>query len=118
MLTTVAGTTVIDVLSQTLPTHALRLAAPAATPVAIPEKLMLATELLSEPQETPFVRSWLEPSLNVPVAVNCWNPPTGKVGRYGEIVMELSVAEVTCREAVAFMPLKLAEMVVLPVLIV
>src|SRR5512146_1314034 len=112
-----AGAIVTGVLSQTLPTHALILAVPAATPTARPDLPIVATELLSEPHTTPFVRSWLEPSLKIPVAVNCWNPPTGKVGRYGEIVMEPSVAEVTCREVVAFIPLKLAEIVVLPALI-
>jgi hypothetical protein len=47
------------------------LAVPAATPVARPELPIVATALLSEPHTTQLVRSWLEPSLKVPVAVNC-----------------------------------------------
>jgi hypothetical protein len=81
MLCKVAEATVMEVLSQVLPTHALMLALPAVRPEARPEFEMVATALLSEPHATPLVRSWLVPSLKMPVAVNCWNPPAATVGR-------------------------------------
>ena len=114
MLCKVAETTVIDVLSQTFPTQALTFALPALMPDATPEFEIVATALLSEPHATPMVRSWLVPSLKIPVAVNCCAPPAGMVGMYGEIVIELRFAEVTCKVPCADIPLKVAEMLEVP----
>jgi hypothetical protein len=43
---------------------------PAAIPLARPPALIAATEVLEELHVTEFVRFWVEPSLNAPIAVN------------------------------------------------
>ena len=52
---------------------------PGPTPVARPVVVMVATARLLDVQVTPC-RACVEPSLNVPVAVNCWVVPLGIVG--------------------------------------
>jgi hypothetical protein len=56
---------------------------PAATVVARPLPLMVATDVFEEPQETCVVISWLVPSEFVPVAVNCWVTPAGMLAVEG-----------------------------------
>ena len=53
-----------------LPWEAVIPVVPAATPVASPVPLMVATPLFDEDQVTPE-RTWVVVSLKVPVAVNC-----------------------------------------------
>jgi len=48
------------------------------------------------------------PSLNEPVAVNCWLWSTAMLALPGDIVMESSVALVTAREPVPTTPAKRA----------
>jgi hypothetical protein len=62
---------------------------PAETPIAKPEPLMLATLLLDELQLTDEVMSWLLPSLNLPVAVNCCVAPMVIAGPTGVTISEL-----------------------------
>ena len=50
---------------------AVMVVVPAATVVARPALLIVATEVLDELQATVVVISWVVPSKNVPVAVNC-----------------------------------------------
>ena len=52
------------------PWEAVMPVVPAATPVASPVLLMVATAVFEEVQVTPE-RTWVELSLKVPVAVNC-----------------------------------------------
>jgi len=52
------------------PLLAEMLVMPPATPVARPLELMIATPGLEDVQLTTLVRFWVDPSLNVPMAVN------------------------------------------------
>ena len=54
-----------------LPEVAVIVVVPAATVMARPALLIGATEVLDELQLTDAVISWVVPSKNVPVAVNC-----------------------------------------------
>jgi len=47
--------------------------------------------LSDELHRTVLVRSWVLPSLNVPVAVNCCCEPSAMLGLAGETCMETSV---------------------------
>jgi hypothetical protein len=67
---------------------------PAPTPVARPEAVMLATDGLDEAQVAVEVRTFVLPSLYVPVAVNCWVFPAAIDGFAGVTAMETSVTEV------------------------
>ena len=62
------------------PDVALMLVVPVATPVARPwlplVLLIVAMPVSDEAHVTDVVRFWVLPSLKVPVAVNCWVPPT------------------------------------------
>src|SRR6186713_2378869 len=55
----------------------------------------IATARSDEPQVTAVVRSWVELSVYVPVAVSCFCVPFGMVGAGGVIAMDTSVAAVT-----------------------
>lgn len=66
-----------------------------------------------------FHVAWLDrlivlPSLNFPVAVNCCELPSAMLAAPGEIVMEVSVAFVTCSDAVPTTPAKTAVTVAVP----
>jgi hypothetical protein len=85
------------VLPDLLPEVAVMLAVPAATAVAKPALLTVATNVFDELQMTCVVISWLVKSEYVPVAVNCWGTPTGMFGVVGVTTMEDRVAEFTER---------------------
>lgn len=70
-------------------TEAVILLVPAATPVASPEVLMVATDGVSDSQlaDTALVL----PSLYVPVALNCWLLPAVMDGFAGVMVIDCSV---------------------------
>ena len=88
---------------------------PAATAVARPLLLTVATDVLDELQVTCAVISWLVPSEYVPEAANCWVSPTGMLGLTGVTDMEDRVAEVTVRVvAPRDRPGKVAVMVAVP----
>src|SRR5580765_4337287 len=74
------GVTVSTVEPVIVPEVALIVVVPAATPVARPwvplVLLIVATPVSDEAHVTDVVRFWVLPSLKVPVAVNCWTPPT------------------------------------------
>ena len=67
---------------------------PVATPVARPAAVIVATEVVAEAQVTWLVRSWVELSENVPVAVNCSVSPLATLGLAG-------VTAIDCRTAAA-----------------
>ena len=75
--------TVRAVLPEIVPEVAVMVAVPAVTPVARPLLLTVATEGLGEFQVTDSVILRVDPSENVPVAVNCWLTPTGTVRLLG-----------------------------------
>src|SRR5688572_2366329 len=60
--------------------------------------LIVATPVFAELQVTLVVRSAFEPSLKVPVAVNCWVLPSGSEGLTGVTASEVSTAAVTVNE--------------------
>ena len=93
----VAEVTVRVVLPEIVPEVAVMVAVPAATAVARPLLLTVATDVLDELQVTCVVISRLVPSEYVPEAVNCWVTPTGMLGLAGVTDMEDRVAEVTVR---------------------
>jgi hypothetical protein len=93
----------------------------AAEMVAVPDEIAIAFPLLTD--ATPGfevlqlawdVRPNADPSLNVPVAVNCWDEFTGIDALPGVTAMEVNVALVTVRLAVPTCPAKSAEIVVVP----
>src|SRR6185369_1385086 len=75
-----AAVTVRTVEPVTAPEVALMVVVPVATPVARPwlplVLLIVATPVSDDAHVTEVVRSWVLPSLKVPVAVNCWVPAT------------------------------------------
>lgn len=65
---------------------------PELTALAKPELLIVATVAMDEVQVTCVVRLIVLPSLNVPVAVNCFVPPMGTVGLAGVMFIDVIVA--------------------------
>jgi hypothetical protein len=70
---------------------------PAATEVAIPLAVIVATEVLEELHVTEVVRFCVELLENVPVAVNCWVAPTAMLGVAGVTAMDTRVGSFTGR---------------------
>ncbi len=95
MDTSVAGVTVRVVAPDMPPAAADIVVDPAATEVANPAVLMVATPVLDELQVTVAVRSCVVLSENVPVAVNCPVEPSAMLGLVGVSVMDTRVAGVT-----------------------
>lgn len=93
--------TVRAAVALTAPDEAVTLVVPAATPVARPPELMVATELLAVAQVTAAVTLAVELSLYVAVAVNCWVWPAEMFAVAGEIAIAVSVFAVTVSAAVA-----------------
>lgn len=109
-----AGTTVNEVVSENAPTVPVIVVAPAATVVASPEPLTVATEADEEVQVTPLDKSWLLPSLYVAVAVNCWLMPIPRVSPTGVTAMDTMVGVVTVTVVDCEIPAKDAETLVEP----
>jgi hypothetical protein len=81
------------------PEVAEMLAVPGATvvanPIVEPALLIVATLGVSELHCTVAVMFCMLPSVYVPVAVNCWVVPNGRVGIAGVTAIETNVAAVT-----------------------
>src|SRR3954471_10810506 len=94
--TRAAEVTVNAVVPVIDPEAAVMLVVPGAALVAKPclsdELLIVATELASELHWTVEVRFWVVPSVNVPVALNCWVVPNGMEGIAGVTASETRVA--------------------------
>jgi len=73
------------------PEVAVRVVVPAATAVARPPVEMVAAEVVEELQVTEEVRSLVLLSEKVPVAMNCWVPPTSMLWLLGVTFMETGV---------------------------
>jgi hypothetical protein len=86
-------------------------AVPAATDVACPLLVTVATDVFSEVQVTCPVIFCVDPSFFMPMAMNCWMAPTGMAG-IG--VMEDRVAEVTVRVVFPEILPEVAVMVAVP----
>lgn len=100
----VADVTVSVVDPDVLPDVAVIVVEPAATDVALPFEpaalLMAAIVVADDFHVTDVVRFCVEPSVYVPVAVNCLVVPSAMLGLVGVIAMETSVAGVTVSVAV------------------
>ena len=88
---------------------------PTASPVARPVPLTLATVVVDELHVTEFVRVCVLPSLNVPVAVNCFVVPTAMLELMGVTAMDTNVAPDTVSDAVPLTDPDVAVMVAVPV---
>src|SRR5580698_2783626 len=74
---------------------ALIVEVPTPAPLASPEALIVAVVVVPEVQVTVDVRFCVVPSLNVPVAVNCWVAPLAIEGFAGVTAIDCNVAAVT-----------------------
>jgi methylglyoxal synthase len=91
----VAAVTVRTVEPLIPPDVALIVEVPTPAPVARPDALMVAVEVVPEDHVTVLVRFCVVPSLNVPVAVNCCVAPLAIDGFAGVTAIDCSVAAVT-----------------------
>jgi hypothetical protein len=79
----------------TVPEVALTVAVPIAALCASPVLFTEAVETVSDAQVTVKLRSWMLPSVNVPVALNCCLVPSAMEGFAGVTAIEDSTAAVT-----------------------
>jgi hypothetical protein len=84
------------------------------TPLANPAELILNTLGWEETHATELVRSWLLPSVKVPIAVNCSPVPRGMEALAGLTAIEAREGATTVQPVAPVMPPELARMVVLP----
>ncbi len=87
----------------------------AATAVAMPPVVMVATEVVAEAQVTVAVMFCGVVSLKVPVAVNCCEVPLGTVGLAGVTAIDTRVGEVAVSTVEPTMEFNVALMVLVPV---
>jgi len=114
MVTSVAGVTVSVAEPVTEPDVAVICVVPAARVMANPEALIEAIALVADPQLTWLVRFCVLPSVNVPVAVNCWELPSATDGVGGVTAIDTNAAVVTVRAAEPETEPTLAVIVVAP----
>jgi hypothetical protein len=114
METSAAGVTVSAVLPVMLPEVAEIVVVPAATAVARPLAAMVAVAVLDDAQVAVEVRFCVEPSVYVPVAVNCCVSPFAMLGFAGVTAMETSAAAFTVSVVLPVMLPEVAEIVVVP----
>jgi hypothetical protein len=114
--TSVAGVTVsVTPEEVTVPCAAVIVVVPAATPVAMPEALIVAAAVLEDAHVTLPLRSCVVWLLNVPVAVYAWVIPAAIEAVVGVTAIETSTADVTVRVAPGEVtPLCVAAIVVVP----
>ncbi len=116
--TSAAAVTVKVVAPEIEPEVAEIVAVPVFTLLARPlvprVLLMLAIDASEELQWTVVVRSWVELSVNVPVAMNCWLVPSGIEGIAGVIAIETSCAGEIVSEVDPVTEPEVAEIVVVP----
>jgi hypothetical protein len=91
----VAAVTVSTVEPLIAPDVALIVEVPTPAPVARPAVVIVAVEVVPELHVTVLVKFCVLPSLNVPVAVNCWVAPLVIEGFAGVTAIDCSVAAVT-----------------------
>jgi hypothetical protein len=114
METSAADTTVSVVLPVMLPEVAEIVVVPAATVVARPPAAMSAVAVLDEAHVAEAVRFCVEPSVYVPVAVNCCVSPLATLGVAGVTAMETSAAGCTVSVVLPVTVPDVAEIVVVP----
>lgn len=109
-----AAATARVVLPLMEPDVAVIVVLPIVLAVASPPAPIEATELVVELQVAVVVKSCVEPSVKVPVAVNCRRTPTGIVAFAGVNAIETKFGAVTVNAAVPVIPLCIAVIVVEP----
>jgi len=114
MEATTGGSTVSVVLPVMLPEVAEMVGVPAAWLVARPPTAIVAATVLLDAQVAVEVRFCVEPSVYVPVAVNCSVSPAGTLGFAGVTAIETSAAAFTVSVVVPLMLPEVAEIVVVP----
>jgi hypothetical protein len=116
--TSVAEVTVSVVLPDIPPSVALIVLVPTLTELASPFEpaalLIVATVSADEDQVTADVRSCVELSEYVPVAVSCWERPLAMLDVAGVTPIDTSVAEVTVSVVLPDIPLSAALIVLVP----
>src|SRR5690349_4978826 len=91
-----AAAVTVSVVEPLLPLGgALMVDVPVATAVARPAVVMVATVVVADAQVTEPVRSWVELSVKVPVAVNCCLSPLATLGLAGVTAIDCRAAAVT-----------------------
>jgi hypothetical protein len=109
-----AAATVSVVLPVMLPEVAEIVVVPVATAVARPPTAMVAVAVLDDAQVTVPVRFWVEPSVYVPVALNCCVSPFATLGFAGVTAIEVSAADATVSVVLPTTVPEVAEMVLVP----
>lgn len=89
--------TVMLVEPATDPEVAVIVEEPVPAPEAKPPAVMTPTEKFDELHVAELVRSCVLPSLNVPIAVNCWVVPNATEGFAGVTAIDCRVAPVTAK---------------------
>jgi hypothetical protein len=113
-----ATATVSAVFPLMEPDVAVIVVLPIVLAVASPPAAIEATELVVELQVAVVVRSCVDPSVKVPVAVNCRRTPTGIVAFAGVTAIETKFGAVTVNAAVPVIPLCVAVIVAEPAALV
>ena len=113
----VAGFTARVADPDTVPDVTVIVVVPAATDVAKPPALIVATPVLDEAQVDVDVRSCVVLSENVPVTTNCCVVPFAMLGFTGVIAMDTRLVQVTVTVVVPDVLPDFAETVVLPQLL-
>jgi hypothetical protein len=98
----------------TEPEVAVIVVVPGVTLVAYPAVPIVATAETDDAQLADCVRSWVLPSVYVPVAVNCCFSPAGTDGDAGVTAIEVSTAAVTVNVAAPWMVPDVAVIVAVP----
>ena len=106
--------TVRAAVALTLPTEAVTVVEPIATPSASPTELIDAAATLELAQVAVEVTSPVDPSLKVAVAVNCWFSPAGMLAVAGVTAMPVMAFAVTVNGALPVTPLIEAVTVAVP----
>jgi hypothetical protein len=113
--TSEGGVTVSVVVPLIAPEAALIVLVPAATPVANPAAVIVATLVVCEVHVTEPVKFCVELSENVPVAVNCSVALFAIEGFAGVTAIDTSVAAVTVSSVVPLTAPEVASMLLIPV---
>jgi hypothetical protein len=98
-----------------VPDVAVMFAVPSARVVARPAALMLAVDGTSEIQLATDVRSFVLPSVKVPIAVNCWLLPKAIEGFAGASAIDTNAAVLTVRVVLPTIEPEVAEIAAVPV---
>jgi len=112
--TSAAAVTVRLALPLTPESVAVIVADPAALVVAIPDADIVAAAVFDELQLAAPVRSFVEPSLYCPVAVNCCVSPLAMEGAAGVTAIDTNDAVVTVKVAVPTSDPEVAVMLLVP----